>query len=56
MACPWCGEETNCKNGRDRRGAQVYRCRGCTRTFTAPTRTPFSGYQFPTEVIALAVE
>jgi hypothetical protein len=23
MACPWCGEEKSCKNGRDRRGEQV---------------------------------
>jgi IS6 family transposase len=56
MACPWCGKENSCKNGRDRRGAQVYRCPTCTRTFTARTRTPFSGYQFPTEIIALGVK
>jgi transposase-like protein len=56
MACPWCGAEHSCKNGCDRRGVQVYRCQSCTRTFTERTHTPFSGFQFPTEIIALAVK
>jgi transposase-like protein len=55
MACPWCGEEGICKNGRDRRGDQVYYCRACARRFTNRTGTPFAGFQFPPEVIALAV-
>jgi len=43
------------KNGRDRRGAQVAECQQCGRRFTALTDTPFSGYRFPPDVIALAV-
>jgi transposase-like protein len=56
MACPWCAAETVCKNGRDRRGEQVYRCQRCRRSCTERTGTPFSGCQFPTELIALAVK
>jgi transposase-like protein len=56
MACQWCSAETVCKNGRDRRGEQVYRCQHCRRCFTQRTGTPFSGFQFPTEIIALAVK
>ena len=41
--------------GRDRRGAQVYRCADCHRSFTAWTGTPFSGHSFPPAVIGLAV-
>jgi transposase, IS6 family len=55
MACPHCGEAELVKNGHDRRGAQVYRCRRCRGTCTALSATPFSGYRFPPEVIALAV-
>jgi transposase, IS6 family len=43
------------KNGRDRRGAQVYRCADCGRSFTALTGTPFSGHSFPPAIIGLAV-
>jgi transposase-like protein len=43
------------KNGRDRRGAQIYECRACGRCFTALTTTPFGGHHFPPDVIALAV-
>ena len=53
--CPRCGLAPVKKNGRDRRGAQVYRCRCCGCTFTALSGTPFSGYHFPPDVIALAV-
>ncbi len=56
MECPWCGEEGSWKNGRDGRGAQVYRCSTCTRTFTERTRTPFLGYRFPTQIIAVSVK
>ena len=55
MACPHCGETELIKNGHDRRGAQVYRCRSCRRALTALTATPFSGCRFPPEVVALAV-
>ena len=53
--CPTCGLASVKKNGHDRRGAQVYRCQRCGRTFTALSGTPFSGYHFPPDVIALAV-
>jgi transposase-like protein len=43
------------KNGRDRQGRQVYQCRHCRRRFTALSVTPFSGYCFSPDVIALAV-
>jgi transposase-like protein len=43
------------RNGRDRHGRQVHQCRGCGRRFTPLSATPFSGYRFPPEVIALAV-
>lgn len=43
------------KDGRDRRGRQVYRCAGCLRRFTTSRATPFSGYRFPPDIIALAV-
>ncbi len=56
MECPWCGEEGSWKNGRDGRGAQVYRCSTCTRTFTERTRTPILGYRFPTQIIAVSVK
>jgi transposase-like protein len=55
MACPRCGEQQVRKNGRDRRGAQVYECRVCRRSFTPLTTTPFHGYLFPPDIIALAV-
>jgi transposase-like protein len=53
--CPRCERENIVKNGRDRRGAQVYRCADCDRSFTALTGTPFSGHSFPPAVIGLAV-
>jgi IS6 family transposase len=53
--CPRCEGENIVKNGRDRRGAPVYRCTDCDRSFTALTGTPFSGHSFPPAVIGLAV-
>src|SRR4051794_13615953 len=53
--CPHCERPNFVKNGRDRRGAQVYRCTDCDRSFTALTGTPFSGHSFPPAVIGLAV-
>ena len=38
-----------------RDGGQVYRCKRCGRSFTAFSGTPFAGYRFPPDVIALAV-
>ena len=53
--CPHCEQQNIVKNGRDRRGTQVYRCVECDRSFTALTGTPFSGHSFPPGVIGLAV-
>jgi IS6 family transposase len=53
--CPDCGPTATRRNGRDRQGRQVHQCRGCGRRFTARSATPFSGYRFPADVIALAV-
>jgi transposase, IS6 family len=53
--CPVCGSDSARKDGRDRKAAQVYRCGGCRRRFTALSATPFSGYRFPPDVIALGV-
>lgn len=55
VVCPRCGLTAARKDGRDRKGAQVHRCRDCGRRSTALTATPFSGYRFPPGVLALAV-
>lgn len=55
MACPWCEAETVCKDGHDRCGDQVYHCTTCARRSTSRTGTPFAGFQFPPDIIALAV-
>ena len=52
--CPRCGLAQVRKNGRDRRGQQVYECKRCGRSFTHLSGAPFSGYRFPPDVIALA--
>jgi transposase-like protein len=54
-ACPSCGLATTRKNGRDRQGRQICQCCGCRRRFTTLSATPFSGYRFPPDIIALAV-
>src|SRR5215218_7816224 len=55
MVCPGCGLAATRKCGRDRQGRQIRQCRGCGRRFTARSATPFSGYRFPPDIIALAV-
>ncbi|MGN6359644.1 MAG: IS6 family transposase [Thermomicrobiales bacterium] len=55
VRCPACGLAATRKSGRDRQGRQIHQCRDCHRRFTTLTATPFSGYRFPPEVIALAV-
>src|SRR5204863_5812438 len=55
VACPSCGRTATRKHGRDRQGRQVRQCRDCRRRFTAHSATPFAGYRFPPDVIALAV-
>jgi hypothetical protein len=54
-ACPGCGSAEARRHGRDRQGRQLFRCCACRGRFTARTATPFSGYRFPPEIIALAV-
>jgi transposase-like protein len=54
-ACPRCGCVAAGKDGRDRRGVQVYRWRDCGRRFTALSAIPVSRYRCPPDVIALAV-
>jgi IS6 family transposase len=54
-ACPRCGCVAAGKDGRDRRGVQVYRWRDSGRRFTALSAIPVSGYRCPPDVIALAV-
>src|SRR3712207_1998309 len=53
--CPDCGPASTRRGGRDRQGRQVFQCRCCGRRFTARSATPFSGFRFPSDVIALAV-
>ncbi len=55
VECPDCGLATTRRNGHDRQGRQIYQCHGCRRRFTACSATPFSGYRFPPDIIALAV-
>ncbi len=55
MACPGCGLAAMRKNGRDRQGRQLHQCLGCRRRFTERSGTPFAGYRFPPDAIALAV-
>lgn len=55
MQCDRCGGEHFTKAGRERQGRQLYRCRVCGRRLTTRSRSAFSGYRFPDEVIALAV-
>lgn len=46
----WCGGEHLGKAGQQR-----YQCAGCGRRQTDRSASPFRGYRFPTDVIALAV-
>jgi IS6 family transposase len=55
MVCPGCGLAATRRNGRDRQGRQIHQCGGCHRRFTARSATPFAGYRFPPDIIALAV-
>ncbi len=55
VGCPGCGLAAARNNGHDRQGRQIHQCCGCQRRFTARSATPFAGYRFPPDVIALAV-
>ena len=52
--CPHCHDPHTKKDGRTASG-QRYRCHGCRRTFTDRTGTPFAGYRWERDIIALAV-
>jgi transposase-like protein len=54
MTCPRCDSIAVRKDGCDRKRAQPYRCCDRPRCFAAWSETPFSGYRFPPEIIALA--
>ncbi len=55
MQCDRCAGEQFTKAGRDRQKRQLFRCCSCGRRMTTRSRSAFSGYRFPDEVIALAV-
>jgi IS6 family transposase len=55
MQCDLCGNEQFTKAGRDRQARQLYRCRTCGRRITERSRSAFSGYHFPDDIIALAI-
>ena len=54
-SCPRCAWAAVKKDGRRPATTQRFRCRGCRRTFTARTGTPFAGHRWPLEVITTAV-
>ncbi len=55
VVCAHCRATTVKRDGRGGAASQRFRCRGCGRTFTARTGTPFAGYRWPLEVITTAV-
>jgi len=55
MQCDQCGGEQVTTAGKDRAGRQQYRCRACRHRLTERTASAFCGFQFPDDVIALAV-
>jgi hypothetical protein len=44
-----------CTAGVDRFGCQIYRCKACGRRQTERSTSAFRSYQFPDDIIALAV-
>jgi len=54
--CPPCGLAPTRRDGRDRHGQQVFECKRCGRAFTQASGTPFAGFRFPPDIIALAVQ
>jgi len=55
MRCVNCGGDHINKAGRDQAGQQRYRRAECGRRQAAHAASPFSGYRFPADIIALAV-
>jgi putative transposase len=51
----WCDAEQLGKAGQDHAGEQRYRCVACDRRQTGRSASPFRGYRFPVDSIALAV-
>src|ERR671926_1659484 len=54
-ACPRCSSPAIKRDGRSSPGRPCLRCRGCLRTFTERTGTPFAGYRWPRDVIVMAM-
>jgi transposase-like protein len=54
-SCVRCFGSAVKRDGRRAATGQRFRGRGCRRTFTARTGTPFAGYRWPLEVITTAV-
>jgi hypothetical protein len=54
LCCPHCHDPHTKKDSRTA-GGQRYRCHGCRRTVTDRTGTPFAGYRWERDIIALAV-
>ena len=55
MQCDQCAGTVFTKAGKDRADRQQYRCRACRHRLTQRTASAFCGFQFPDDVIALAV-
>ena len=55
MRCVRCGAGQFGKAGRDQEGQQRSRCSGCGRRQGEGSASPFHGYRFPADIIALAV-
>ena len=53
--CPTCHQPATTRDGFDRRGRQRFACSACHRDFTHASRSAFSGYRWPPEVIVTAV-
>jgi len=53
--CARCSSVAVKRDGRQSATHQRFRCRGCRRTFTARTGTPFARHRWPLEVITTAV-
>ncbi|MGH2350368.1 MAG: IS6 family transposase [Chloroflexota bacterium] len=55
LACPHCRAAGVKRDGHSGAAGQRFRCRGCGRTFTERTGTPFAKYRWPLEIITTAV-
>lgn len=56
MNCPHCeSKNTYCRQNSTDLGYQEYRCRHCGRQFNERTGTVFNYFEYPTDVVILAV-